>query len=228
MNEALDALLRHPGIWRGGQLARLGAEGIPTGFPDLDAELPGGGWPTGAVTEIFAEGEGIGELRLAMPALARLTREGRRLAWIAPPHIPYAPALAAAGIRLSRMIVVRAETSRDALWAAEQALRSGSCGAVLAWPAAEDGRALRRLQLAAEAGGAWGLFYRPGGAAASPSPAALRLRVEAAEGKLVVRILKRRGGGAAAPLFLDVNHAVVEPVFPPSAPGNISAGRRRA
>ena len=69
---------------------------------------------------------------------------------------------------------------------------------------AGGGRALRRLQLAAEAGRAWGLLFRSPRAAASPPPAALRLRLEAAGDGLAVRILKRRGGGAVAPLSLHI------------------------
>src|SRR5260221_7110499 len=95
------ALLDRPGIWRGDSLSRAGTPAIPCGFPGLDAELPGGGWPAGALTEILPAHEGIGELRLLGPALAGLSQLGLRLAWIAPPHLPYAPALAAAGIAIS-------------------------------------------------------------------------------------------------------------------------------
>src|SRR5258708_38997290 len=91
------ALLDRPGIWRGDSLSLAGTPAIPCGFPGLDAELPGGGWPAGALTEILPAHEGIGELRLLGPALAGLSQLGLRLAWIAPPHLPYAPALAAAG-----------------------------------------------------------------------------------------------------------------------------------
>ncbi len=123
-----------PDIWRGGGFARAGAPAIPSGFPALDAELPGGGWPSGALVEILPAHEGIGELRLLGPALAALTERGLRLAWIAPPHLPYAPALAAAGIDTGKLLIVRAPSARQSLWAAEQALASNSCGAVLVWP----------------------------------------------------------------------------------------------
>src|SRR5258706_2189841 len=95
------ALLDRPDIWRGQALSRAGAPTVPCGFPGLDAELPGGGWPAGALTEILPAHEGIGELRLLGPALAGLSQRGLRLVWIAPPHLPYAPALAAAGNGLS-------------------------------------------------------------------------------------------------------------------------------
>src|SRR6478609_5334988 len=91
---ALAGVLSHPAIWRGADCAPEPAA-LPTGHGALDRALPGGGWPQGGLTEMLLAQEGIGELRLMLPALARLTHEGRAVVWIAPPHRPYAPALAA-------------------------------------------------------------------------------------------------------------------------------------
>src|SRR5258708_11573060 len=107
------ALLDRPDIWRGDSLSRAGTPTIPCGFPGLDAELPGGGWPAGALTEILPAHEGIGELRLLGPALAGLSKRGLRLAWIAPPHLPYAPALAAAGNDIANLFVVRPASPQE-------------------------------------------------------------------------------------------------------------------
>ena len=205
MNTALDSVLRHPGIWRGGQCAQTAGGAVPTGFADLDKQLPGGGWPRGALTEILVEREGIGELRLLIPALVRLSRESGWLVWVAPPHVPYAPALTAAGIGLKRLLMVRTQAQTDAWWAAEQALRSGACTAVLAWLGTSDERPLRRLQLAAETGRTWGVLFRPVGAAQERSPAALRLRLEPASSGLAVHILKRRGGLLVRPVLVDLS-----------------------
>lgn len=195
MRESVRALLGHPGIWLGnGQGTAPDGTVLSTGFPALDALLPGGGWPAGAVTELLSDAEGIGELRLVMPSLAECAGSGRRIAWIDPPHLPYAPALAAAGVRPSRVLLVRAGAGRDRLWAAEQCLRSGACGAVLSWPGDCDDRALRRLQLAAEKGGAMGLLFRPERFASSPSPATLRLRIAPAPAGVAVCVLKGRCG----------------------------------
>lgn len=214
MNAALEAVLRHSAIWRGDRCTPLSEDTIATGFPALDAALPGGGWPRGVLTEILPEQEGIGELRLLMPALARLADEAGRQAWIAPPHIPYAPALAAAGVQLDQMLVVNPHSPGDAWWAAEQALRSGACGAVLAWLSSPDERRLRRLQLAAEEGRGWGVLFRPGRAAQERSPAALRLRLEAASNGLAVHILKRRGSVLDKPVVLDWRQAESRPRRP--------------
>lgn len=128
-----QSLLRHPGLWRGSDLARTRFAGVPSGSAALDAQLPGGGWPVSAVTEILPAHEGIGELRILGPALAALSAQGRHLVWVAPPYLPYAPALAAAGIDMARLLIVRTGSERDTLWAVEQALASNACGAVLAW-----------------------------------------------------------------------------------------------
>ena len=106
MNPALATLLSHPAIWRGDDCAPEPAT-LPSGFAALDAALPGRGWPQGALTEMLIEREGIGELRLALPALVRVQTQKRDVVWIAPPHRPYAPALAAAGLDLARFFVVR-------------------------------------------------------------------------------------------------------------------------
>ncbi len=193
MPGTIQSILDHPGVWRGSDLARVTAPSLPTGFPGLDAELPGGGWPAGALTEILPAHEGIGELRLFGPALATLTAGGKRLAWIAPPHRPYAPALAAAGIDLARMFIVRTKSDQETLWAVEQALASRACGAVLAWPVAASYSELRRLQLAAEGSRAPAVLFRSQKAAAESSPAALRIALDTADGGLALHILKRRG-----------------------------------
>jgi len=207
MNAPLDAVLRHPGIWRGDQRAQAAGDALPTGFAELDELLPGGGWPRGALTEILIEREGIGELHLLMPALARLSRESGWLAWVAPPHVPYAPALAAAGLNLGQLLVAQTQSAEDAWWAAEQALRSGACDAVLAWLRTPDERRMRRLQLAAETGRAWGVLLHPARAAQNRSTAALRLHLEPVANGVVVHILKRRGGPVDKPVLVDLPQA---------------------
>jgi hypothetical protein len=171
---------------------------LATGFARLDAVLPGGGWPVGAITELMPEAQGIGELSLLLPLLAQLGRAGRYSVWIAPPCLPNPLALERHGLALAQLLLVHAPDARTVLWAAEQALRCPAIGAVLAWPAALDDRRVRRLQLAAEAGGSCGLLYRPPAAAHQSSPAALRLRLTARESGLHIEILKARGGRAHA------------------------------
>lgn len=223
MNAQLDSLLRHPGIWRGDRPEVPAQPGLATGHPALDALLPGGGWPRGALTELILQEEGIGEFSLLLPALAALSREERWIALLAPPHIPYAPALASGGVELSRLLLVRTAGSDDTLWAMEETLRSGACGAVLAWPAAINERFQRRLQLAAEAGGSTGIWFTHARQASSASFATLRLKLAPAPAGLEVRFVKRRGGGDVPPLVLDVPHALARPAFPRPGPAGLRA-----
>lgn len=202
MSSLAVELERHPGIWRGSELARTGCPGIATGFAALDAELPGGGWPRAALTEILPQHEGIGELRILGPALAQLAAQGKFIAWIAPPHLPYAPALAAAGIGLERVLIVKTSRDSDSLWAAEQVLGSAACGGVLAWPREICFAQLRRLQLAAEGGRCLAVLFRPTQAAREPSPAVLRIGLATSAGGLALSILKRRGAPLSRPILL--------------------------
>ena len=166
-----------------------------SGWSELDAVLPGGGWQAGRVVELMPAITGIGELRLLLPALARITSAGRHITLIAPPYIPFAPALSQQGVRLERVLVIQAQRAEDILWAAEQSLRCRSFGAVIAWPATIRDREVRRLQLAAEAGGSTGFLYRSVEAAREASPAALRLKLRRAENSaLQIDVIKCRGG----------------------------------
>jgi cell division inhibitor SulA/protein ImuA len=229
-------LEHHPGIWRGGELARNACPGVASGFAPLDAELPGGGWPCGALTEILPQHEGIGELRILGPALARLAAQGKFIAWIAPPYLPYAPALAAAGIALERIVIVKTSRDGDSLWAAEQALRSAACGGVLVWPREVRYPQLRRLQLAAEGGRCLAVLFRPTEAAREPTPAVLRIALATSAGGLALSILKRRGAPLSRSIFLPAlsaaesnprprsdAHAVDSPASAATAAGSISA-----
>ncbi len=217
-------------VWRADQLARPVADGIPTGFAALDVELPGGGWPRGALIELIADAPGIGELGLILPALRTVPAE-RWIAWIAPPHLPYAPALAAAGVPLEQLLLLTPERHDELLWAIRQALASGACAVVLAWLARVDGAALRRLQLAAEESATPLFLFRPASAARQPSPAGLRLRLTPAGDALAVDILKRRGPALAAPLHLALPqrpapHALVRPDPLRPAAASLHAGGR--
>ncbi|UCR84069.1 translesion DNA synthesis-associated protein ImuA [Pseudomonas chlororaphis] len=200
---ALETLFNAGRVWKGRPTAPA-ASLQPTGHAMLDAALPSGGWPEAALTEILIAAQGVGELQLLWPTLARLSAAGERIVLVAPPHVPYPQAWQSAGVDLRQLSVIQAG-ERDALWAAEQCLRSGSCGAVLCWPQQADDRALRRLQVAAETGQTLAFAYRPLKEAINPSPAALRIAVEARPAQL--RILKCRGGLAhAAPIAFAPGH----------------------
>jgi hypothetical protein len=171
-----------------------------TGKSSLDARLPGGGWPTASLVEVLLDDTGLGEVQLFLPALVACQRSAAGSAdapwivWIAPPHEPYAPALAQQGIELGRLLIVRPVTATEALWAAEQALSSGVCAAVLLWLKGTDDRWLRRLKLAAEAGGSLGVLFRPERHRFESSPANLRIVMSRGEHEARLDLLKVQGG----------------------------------
>jgi cell division inhibitor SulA/protein ImuA len=155
------------------------------------------------LTEILSPHQGREALRLMVPALIRLSREARWIAWVAPPYLPYAPGLAGRGVELSRLLMITPGDERMCLWGLEQALRSGACSAALAWQEQMEMSALRRLQLAAETGNALAFLFRPEQAAQQASPAVLRLRVRCLADGMAVDVLKRQGGWAVGPLRLE-------------------------
>ncbi|MDB5978348.1 MAG: imuA [Nevskia sp.] len=190
----LDQILRsQTRVWRGYGTAAVPS--VATGLVALDRLLPGCGWPVGALTEILPVCEGIGELRLLIPALQRIAcDQARPVVLIRPPYIPYAPAWARAGLPLHRLVWLQPSTDAEAQWAAEQILRAGIAGAVLLWSTTTADMALRRMQLSAEEGHALCFVFRGPRALRNASPAAVRLALHPATDALRIDVVKARGG----------------------------------
>ncbi|MFC0402987.1 translesion DNA synthesis-associated protein ImuA [Paraburkholderia rhizosphaerae] len=197
----------HPSLWRASQLARGNGRSVETGYASLSAELPGGGWPVGALIELLPQHSGIGELRLLQPALASLGK--RPVGLIEPPHPLYGPGLGSIGLPLDAIVQIKAPRMADKLWAAEQILRTGSFGALLLWLQQVPQASLRRLHLAAQSSETLFIVVRPEWAATQASPATLRLGLRPAEDGLAIDILKRRGPVAATPLAISVQQPVL-------------------
>lgn len=192
-------------VWRGDQLGSYRSISTATGYPDLDKELPGGGWPPSALLELLLPHPGIGELRLLAPTLRTLTQSGKTVILLTPPHIPFAGALNDLGIRLQHVILIEAKKPADRVWAVEQALKSASFGALLCWLPQVRSEQMRRLQLAAVAGEGLSFIFRPWSAQNQSSPAPLRLACQSAPaGQMSIEIIKRRGPAHAAPLILPL------------------------
>lgn len=218
MKGSLATVLACRDIWRGDALVGAPVPTLATGFPALDAELPGGGWPRGQLTELLPTRTAIGELAVLLPALARLTAGGEAVMLVAPPagRLLHAPGWAAAGICLKHLHLVRPDRPRDVLWAAVEALRCTAVKATLVWLEATTRRSplpvnsLRRLHVAAGEGGGCAFLFRPADHAVQSSPAPLRLRLGAGtEARLRVEILKRRGMPARQALELAVTRPAI-------------------
>lgn len=141
-------------------------------------------------------------MRLLAPALARVAH--KKIVFLQPPHAPQALSLAGMGIMPADVLWVKSKTSADALWAAEQVLRSGSCGALLFWAPHVRPESLRRLHLAAQSGETLFFVLRPLAAVQDASPAPLRLALRPAAGGIEIDFVKRRGPARAKPMFLPL------------------------
>lgn len=219
MNEALEQIINRSDTWRGrpshfaGHILSANCDqhrdddGLATGYRTLDTELQQGGWPLGSTVELLSDGCGLGSMGLFLPAMERLSEQGRWQVFIAPPYIPYAPLLAARGIDTQQVLLVHPQNREDLLWATEQALRSTTCSAVFSWLGAHEYRysELRKLQLAAASDNSLGVLFRPNHAAHNQAPASLRLQMREYR---KVHILKQRGGNQG----IDVNLPPAEDV----------------
>lgn len=213
-------------VWRADALACAAGATLATGHAALDAELPGGGWPVGAISEILQDQSACYEWRLLLPALARLTRASTGcVVLVGAPHAPFGPGLCAQGLAPQRLLWVSANTPAACLWATEQALRCADVTAVLAWLTQVRAEQLRRLQIAAQTHSKLLFVLRPASAQSAASPAVLRLLISsqvasqsnavatvsaAPADALQLHILKRRGPPLTHALSLPARSARLE------------------
>ena len=197
-----------PGVWRAGRMLGVARRHTTsTGYPQLDAVLPGGGWPRAAVTELLPSATGIGELQLLAPALASAGATGS-IIFLDPPAEPGLAALTHWGVPAERLTIVRTQTPRDRQWAAEQLLRSNTTAALLVWEPAPGERGIRRLHAAVEAGRGLCFTCCPS-STTHASAASLRIALSGTHARedLRVDIIKRRGS-RLAPFTLELSDAV--------------------
>ena len=202
----------HADVWHAHTLASSVVQVVATGQALLDAQLPGGGWPVGALTELLQTPGVHSEWRLLAPALARCGTAAVVL--VAPPHVPFGPALVARGVASQRLLWVHTAVAAQRLWATEQALRCAGVDAVLAWLPQARPDQLRRLQMAASEYNRLLFVMRPSAARQESSPAVLRLALEPGVGgldrpsdTLHIHIIKRRGPPLDHAVALAAPHA---------------------
>ena len=198
-------------VWRADELGLADAQVIGTGHAALDAQLPGGGWPVGAMTELLQSAPEAHAWQLLLPGLAQAVQGGTGpVVLIGAPHEPFGPSLAAGGLPVESLLWVRSTAPAARLWACEQALRCADVAAVLAWLPDARSAHLRRLQIAAHAHNKLLFVFRPLRAQNESSPAQLRLLLEGSAGdagNVLLTVLKRRGPPLAAPVLLDTRPA---------------------
>lgn len=203
-------------LWRGTDLGGQAAATVPTGFPALDAQLPGGGWPRRSLTELLTAQAAVCEWRLLGPAIPALTRERGRLYLVAPPKEPHVGGLAQLGLGVDQLIWIEAATPADRLWATEQVIKADPTGAILSWLPQARPEQIRRLQVQAHGCEAPVFLLRPVTALRDASAAPLRVAVAQGTGwQLKVRIAKRRGASMDESLQLQAMPGQLARVLPP-------------
>ena len=213
---------------QGGVLRTVSVRGLPgatdarpgrsfvTGLAALDALPPGGAFVRGAVHELlFAPGHPPPRtLALVLARAALASAEGSAdggagaVVWSDPRGELYPPALAAGGLPLDRVFLLRPRSEADEAWAVAECLRSSGVAAVVADPPRLTRVGARRLQLAAEAGGGVGLLLRST-RSAQHYAAATRWLVAPAPGEAAVQrwrveLAHGHGGRVGAAVFLEV------------------------
>lgn len=202
MNKPLESMMQQQLVWQGKHWHPSHQALTSTGYAQLDQQLQDQGWSNGSINEIYSSSMGMGEMQLVLPALAHLSEQKRWMIWIAPPAMPNATALQQHGINTERVLVVHPHNVRDQFWAIEQALRSGSCSAVLGWPQGLSGLQLRRLKVAAQSGDCIAFLFRPEHERSQASCANNRIALQgtANAGHFQAELFKRDGGW---PVTLD-------------------------
>ncbi|MCR5867388.1 translesion DNA synthesis-associated protein ImuA [Aquincola sp. J276] len=198
-------------LWRGCDLGGAAGPVTGSGFDALDGELPGGGWPSRALTEVLCAQPGVLEWRLLGGALRRVVAAGRSVVLVGPPRHPHLPGLRHEGLDARHLVWIRAEAPSERLWCTELLVKSGASGAVVAWLPQARPEQVRRLQVCAQSCEGPVFLCRP--LAARHEPSAAPLRVLAGLGpdwSLQVQLLKRRGAAHEGVLQL------------PSVPGGLA------
>lgn len=182
-------------LWRGTEVGHASDAVVATGFAALDAQLPGGGWPCNALTELLQPQPSLCEWRLLSPALATQAAAGGHILLVGPPKRPHPPGLSKLGIAHNRLVWIAADTPAERLWATEQLIKSNPRGgAILAWLPQVRPEQLRRLQVHAQSCDCPVFLFRPESAQRDASAAPLRvLTTLGTDWELQVHILKRRG-----------------------------------
>ena len=181
-------------VWRGIDLGRGASPVLASGFAALDAELPGGGWPCQALSEILSLQPSVLEWRLVGPALRTVVASGGQVVAVGPPMIPHLAGLHHCGVDAEHFVWVQANSPTERLWCTEQLIKSGACGALVAWLPQARPEQIRRLQVCAQACRGPIFLFRPAAAQHETSAAPLRLVATIGlDWELHVQVLKRRG-----------------------------------
>ncbi|WP_428774019.1 translesion DNA synthesis-associated protein ImuA [Vibrio sp.] len=202
MYELIDRLKQKQWLWQGSDTP-TSSNRFPTGFELLDRKLDGG-LPARGVVEIQSQ-SGIGELRLLLPHIKAHSQQ-RLAVFIQPPGCLSAEMLHASGLDLEQLLMITPTDSKQALWAAEQCLKSGACANVLLWHPELEVHQARRLQVASEQGDCLQFLFKSERANSFSLPVSLSLTLQPHAQGLEVTITKRKGGWSHGRFVIEMSH----------------------
>lgn len=219
MNPTLEALINKRALWQGKYTPKAEST-ARSGYPELDEQL-NGGIPQQGVIDLQSD-MGIGELRLLLPYLqSRHQQQQRLLVYIAPPMMVNSEMLTAYGMDLSRILIIEPGNEQEALWAAEQCLKSGCCHTVLLWQAQLQVHQVKRFQLASQQGAALQVMFRPLQQMTMGLPTTLSLQLNTSRSGVEVLIRRRKGGQRGYPFKVSMHQHWPELTQPePSVSGS--------
>lgn len=164
-----------------------------TGIAVLDDILPCGGWPKSGLVEIILPDAYCNAMPLLMPALIRLSQQGRWIAMVNPAYPARAGLFAESAINHDRVLQVNPHPGRSALWTAESMLHSGDCCVVMAWPNCRTELMGKRLQKSAAHGRALGILFSYESSETQSPGVETRLKLEVDSEGSAVYLLNSRG-----------------------------------
>jgi len=191
-------------------------ERFSTGVGALDDLAPDGTFQCGAIHELLAAAVDPLPVSFAL-ILARAAQQHHKrasdalVAWSDPAHEIYAPALAAGGLPLRGLVLLRPRKALDELRIVMECLRCPGVAVTVATVGRLTRVEARRLQLAAERGGGVGLLLRRFDARSSAIyAAATRWLVTPAPGneqcqRWSVELMHGHGGRVGESVLLEVD-----------------------
>jgi len=201
MQTVIDLLHSKHLIWRGSDTHNT-AHTQPTGYTELDKQL-GGGFPEHGVIEITSD-LGIGELRLLTPYIKESSKEKLSI-FINPPAHLCSEYLIQQGIDLHHVIMIFPKTGNDALWAAEQSLKSGCCGSVTLWHPSLEVHQARRLQVASKTGQCLHFLFKTEQRDQVSLPISLSMQLQPQVNGIKIVAHKRKGGWLKSTFFINMS-----------------------
>ncbi|MDN3610487.1 translesion DNA synthesis-associated protein ImuA [Vibrio ostreicida] len=201
MSKLIEHLKQKQWLWHGSEIPQS-RDHHSTGYALLDQNLQGG-FPLHGVVEIQSLC-GIGELRLLLPHMKKSSGE-RLSVFIQPPGYLCAQQLATQGLDLNQVLLLYPNTEHEALWAAEQCLKSGACSNVLLWHSELEVHQARRLQVASETGHCLSFLLRSEAQRSFSLPVSLSMRLLPHPSGLEICITKRKGGWPHTRFILDMS-----------------------